>query len=174
MIPQILRACGSRFEETEEEEGCLCVRSALVRRQRRAACTVVVLVSPPGVPMSIAKKHFDLFVIGGGSGGIACARRAALYNATVGLADGKRLGGTCVNVGCVPKKVRTSSDEASSSPSFSQSLCTTRAHPCTHTNTYTRTRLLSRAHPRYVQCGENSPVHTPAYTDSYMSMCMYM
>ncbi|PHJ19140.1 glutathione reductase [Cystoisospora suis] len=52
-----------------------------------------------------AKKHFDLFVIGGGSGGIACARRAASYNAKVGLADGKRLGGTCVNVGCVPKKV---------------------------------------------------------------------
>ncbi|KFG53959.1 glutathione reductase [Toxoplasma gondii FOU] len=51
------------------------------------------------------RRHFDLFVIGGGSGGLACARRAATYNVRVGLADGNRLGGTCVNVGCVPKKV---------------------------------------------------------------------
>ena len=48
---------------------------------------------------------FDLFVIGGGSGGIATARRAAEYGAKVGLAEYNRLGGTCVNVGCVPKKL---------------------------------------------------------------------
>ncbi len=48
---------------------------------------------------------FDLFVIGGGSGGIATARRAAEYGAKVGLAEYSRLGGTCVNVGCVPKKL---------------------------------------------------------------------
>jgi glutathione reductase (NADPH) len=48
---------------------------------------------------------FDLFVIGGGSGGIATARRAAEYGAKVGLAEAKRLGGTCVNVGCIPKKL---------------------------------------------------------------------
>ncbi|MGF1570100.1 MAG: glutathione-disulfide reductase [Nodosilinea sp.] len=48
---------------------------------------------------------FDLFVIGGGSGGIAAARRAAEYGATVGLAEVDRLGGTCVNRGCVPKKL---------------------------------------------------------------------
>nr|AZL94596.1 thioredoxin-disufide reductase [Nephromyces sp. MMRI] len=50
-------------------------------------------------------QHFDFFVIGGGSGGIASARRAASYGVKVGLAECGRLGGTCVNVGCVPKKV---------------------------------------------------------------------
>jgi glutathione reductase (NADPH) len=48
---------------------------------------------------------FELFVIGGGSGGIAAARRAAEYGAKVGLAEAGRLGGTCVNRGCVPKKL---------------------------------------------------------------------
>ncbi|MGH8148512.1 MAG: FAD-dependent oxidoreductase, partial [Steroidobacteraceae bacterium] len=47
----------------------------------------------------------DLIVIGGGSGGLACAQRAAEYGARVLLAESGRLGGTCVNVGCVPKKV---------------------------------------------------------------------
>ena len=48
---------------------------------------------------------FDLFVIGGGSGGVACGRRAASYGAKVGLAEHSRLGGTCVIRGCVPKKL---------------------------------------------------------------------
>jgi glutathione reductase (NADPH) len=48
---------------------------------------------------------FDLFVIGAGSGGIATARRAAEYGAKVGIVESGRLGGTCVNVGCVPKKL---------------------------------------------------------------------
>ena len=48
---------------------------------------------------------FDLFVIGGGSGGIATARRAASHGAKVALAENDRLGGTCVNRGCVPKKL---------------------------------------------------------------------
>lgn len=48
---------------------------------------------------------FDFFVIGGGSGGIATARRAAEYGAKVGLAEVSRLGGTCVNRGCIPKKL---------------------------------------------------------------------
>ncbi|CAB9497253.1 Glutathione reductase, chloroplastic (Fragment) [Seminavis robusta] len=48
---------------------------------------------------------FDYFVIGAGSGGIASARRAATYGAKVAVAEQARLGGTCVNVGCVPKKV---------------------------------------------------------------------
>ncbi len=50
-------------------------------------------------------KKYDVFVIGGGSGGVAHARRAAEYGAHVAVAEGARLGGTCVNVGCVPKKV---------------------------------------------------------------------
>ncbi|NEO36106.1 MAG: glutathione-disulfide reductase [Moorea sp. SIOASIH] len=48
---------------------------------------------------------FDLFVIGAGSGGIATARRAAEYGAKVGIAEFDRLGGTCVNRGCIPKKL---------------------------------------------------------------------
>ena len=48
---------------------------------------------------------FDLFVIGAGSGGISSARRAAQYGAKVGVAEGWTLGGTCVNRGCVPKKL---------------------------------------------------------------------
>jgi len=48
---------------------------------------------------------YDYLVIGAGSGGIASARRAATYGAKVGVVEKGRLGGTCVNVGCVPKKV---------------------------------------------------------------------
>lgn len=48
---------------------------------------------------------FDLLVIGGGSGGMAAATRAAQHGATVGLIEQSFLGGTCVNLGCVPKKV---------------------------------------------------------------------
>ncbi len=48
---------------------------------------------------------FDLFVIGGGSGGVACARRAAAYGARVALCEPGRVGGTCVIRGCIPKKL---------------------------------------------------------------------
>jgi glutathione reductase (NADPH) len=51
------------------------------------------------------ENKFDLVVIGGGSGGIAHARRAAEYGARVAVIEYGPLGGTCVNVGCVPKKV---------------------------------------------------------------------
>ena len=51
------------------------------------------------------KEDVDFLVIGGGSGGIAAARRAAQHGARTALIEGGRLGGTCVNVGCVPKKV---------------------------------------------------------------------
>jgi len=49
--------------------------------------------------------HFDYLVIGGGSGGIASVRRAAAHGARCAIIEGGRIGGTCVNVGCVPKKV---------------------------------------------------------------------
>lgn len=51
------------------------------------------------------QHEYDLAVIGGGSGGLACAQRAAEYGARTLLVEAQRLGGTCVNVGCVPKKV---------------------------------------------------------------------
>ena len=51
------------------------------------------------------QKTYDLVVIGGGSGGLAAAQRAAEYGARVAIIEAGRLGGTCVNVGCVPKKI---------------------------------------------------------------------
>ena len=48
---------------------------------------------------------YDYLVFGAGSGGIASARRAASYGAKVAIIENSRYGGTCVNVGCVPKKV---------------------------------------------------------------------
>ena len=50
-------------------------------------------------------EALDLFVIGGGSGGVRAARFAANFGAKVALAESRYLGGTCVNVGCVPKKL---------------------------------------------------------------------
>ncbi len=50
-------------------------------------------------------RHFDLVVVGGGSGGLALSKRAAEYGARAAVIEAGRLGGTCVNVGCVPKKV---------------------------------------------------------------------
>ena len=54
---------------------------------------------------------FDLFVIGGGSGGTRCARIAASHGARVGVAEERFWGGTCVNVGCVPKKLMVQAAE---------------------------------------------------------------
>ncbi|WP_392561550.1 glutathione-disulfide reductase [Orbus sturtevantii] len=50
-------------------------------------------------------KHYDYIAIGGGSGGIASANRAASYGKKCAIIEAKELGGTCVNVGCVPKKI---------------------------------------------------------------------
>lgn len=63
---------------------------------------VVIVTKMP--PVGVA-KHFQYLVLGGGSGGIASARRAAEFGVSVGLVEKHALGGTCVNVGCVPKKI---------------------------------------------------------------------
>ncbi|CAD5124317.1 DgyrCDS12604 [Dimorphilus gyrociliatus] len=65
-------------------------RQQLVLKLRRAMSTT---------------KNYDLLVLGGGSGGLAAARRAAEFGASAVIFDGAYVGGTCVNVGCVPKKV---------------------------------------------------------------------
>ena len=54
---------------------------------------------------------FDLFVIGGGSGGVRCARIAAGHGAKVAVAEERFWGGTCVNIGCVPKKLLVMASE---------------------------------------------------------------
>ncbi|MBV8091652.1 MAG: FAD-dependent oxidoreductase, partial [Acetobacteraceae bacterium] len=56
-------------------------------------------------------SDFDLFVIGGGSAGVRCARIAAGYGAKVAIAEERFWGGTCVNVGCVPKKLLVQAGE---------------------------------------------------------------
>ncbi|MCC5825609.1 glutathione-disulfide reductase [Alkalimonas sp.] len=50
-------------------------------------------------------RHYDYLAIGAGSGGIASANRAAMRGAKAAVIEAKAVGGTCVNVGCVPKKV---------------------------------------------------------------------
>ncbi len=50
-------------------------------------------------------KHYDLIAIGGGSGGLSVAERAARYGARCAIVEKGPLGGTCVNAGCVPKKI---------------------------------------------------------------------
>jgi glutathione reductase (NADPH) len=53
----------------------------------------------------MARYDFDLFTIGGGSGGVAASRRAGSHGARVGLCEDRDVGGTCVHRGCVPKKL---------------------------------------------------------------------
>jgi glutathione reductase (NADPH) len=59
----------------------------------------------PGMESAVSDQSYDLISIGGGSGGLACAQRAAEYGAKTAVIEPQRLGGTCVNVGCVPKKI---------------------------------------------------------------------
>ena len=55
--------------------------------------------------MSQSQRSFDFIVIGAGSGGLACARKAAKLGKSVAIIESTYLGGTCTNVGCVPKKI---------------------------------------------------------------------
>jgi len=52
----------------------------------------------------MTQYDYDLFVIGAGSGGVRTARMASSHGVKVAIAEERYLGGTCVNVGCVPKK----------------------------------------------------------------------
>ena len=58
-----------------------------------------------GVDRAVHDFDYDLFVIGAGSGGVRAARMAAGFGARVAVAEDRYMGGTCVNVGCVPKKL---------------------------------------------------------------------
>src|SRR5690242_6217073 len=63
----------------------------------------------------MSRFDVDLFVIGGGSGGVRAARVAAEYGARVAIAESRRWGGTCVIRGCVPKKLFVYASEVSRS-----------------------------------------------------------
>jgi mercuric reductase len=88
------------------------IESAVARAGYRAR----VRVEPrsPGAPAVIAGDggEFDLAIVGGGSAGFAAAIRAAELGARVAMAEGGTLGGTCVNVGCVPSKTLIRAAEA--------------------------------------------------------------
>lgn len=62
-------------------------------------------------PITPKHSHYNYLCIGGGSAGVASARRAAKHGATALVIEGNRLGGTCVNVGCVPKKIMWEASE---------------------------------------------------------------
>ena len=53
----------------------------------------------------MAQYDYDLFTIGAGSGGVRASRMSASFGAKVAVAEERYLGGTCVNVGCIPKKL---------------------------------------------------------------------
>jgi glutathione reductase (NADPH) len=53
----------------------------------------------------MAGYDYDLFTIGAGSGGVRASRMSAAFGARVAVAEERYLGGTCVNVGCIPKKL---------------------------------------------------------------------
>ena len=57
------------------------------------------------LPVNMNEFDYDLFVIGAGSGGVRAARMAGGFGARVAIAEDRYLGGTCVNVGCIPKKL---------------------------------------------------------------------
>lgn len=68
------------------------------------------------------KYDFDLFVIGAGSGGVRASRFAAGFGARVAVAESRYLGGTCVNVGCVPKKLMSYAAHCSEDIALSRSF----------------------------------------------------
>ncbi|XP_007447684.1 PREDICTED: glutathione reductase, mitochondrial isoform X4 [Lipotes vexillifer] len=75
---------------------CALSRAMAFRQEPQSSC-------PP--PAAGVAACYDYLVIGGGSGGLASARRAAELGARAAVVESHKLGGTCVNVGCVPKKV---------------------------------------------------------------------
>src|SRR2546422_10124835 len=61
----------------------------------------------------MVQYDYDLFTIGAGSGGVRASRMSAFYGAKVAMAEERYLGGTCVNVGCIPKKLLVYASEFS-------------------------------------------------------------
>ncbi len=88
------------------------IESAVARAGYRAR--VKEQTGPPAAPAVISRGggEFDLAIVGGGSAGFAAAIKAAELSARVAMTEGGTLGGTCVNVGCVPSKTLIRAAEA--------------------------------------------------------------
>jgi glutathione reductase (NADPH) len=80
-------------------------QSPVKRLRKAAAPTKMVEFQSKGKIFVMARYDFDLFTIGAGSGGVRASRLSASYGAKVAVAEERYLGGTCVNVGCIPKKL---------------------------------------------------------------------
>ncbi len=94
--PIAVRLCIHNFHaETEREDS----------GESRPASSLCVSSRPVGSADDVSDYDYDLFVIGAGSGGVRASRMAAATGARVAVAEARHLGGTCVNVGCVPKKL---------------------------------------------------------------------
>src|SRR6201997_3321177 len=105
------RICTKRGSGSWPSKG-LSIRGAIVADRRGGPAP-----APPHItwPYEVFMgEQFDLVVIGGGSGGLAAAQRAAEHGARAVLIESGRLGGTCVNVGCVPKKIMWNAAELGS------------------------------------------------------------
>lgn len=87
--------------------------------------------------------NFDLLVIGGGSGGMATARRAASHGAKVALIEGSDLGGTCVNRGCVPKKMFWNAAQIAEAMHDAESYGFSPAQPSFHWEKFRESREAS-------------------------------
>ncbi|WP_426146374.1 glutathione-disulfide reductase [Polaromonas sp. DSR2-3-2] len=105
---------------------------------------------------------FDLFVIGGGSGGVRAARMAAQRGARVGLAEVAEMGGTCVNLGCIPKKLYSYAAHFAESFEESHGFGWVSEAPVLNWDTLksNRAREISRLNGIYVQLLKSSGVHT--------------
>ena len=103
---------------------------------------------------------FDLFVVGGGSGGVRAARMAAQRGAKVALAEVADMGGTCVNVGCIPKKLYSYAAHFAESFEESHGFGWKGEAPSFDWDTLkaNRAREISRLNGVYVQLLDNSGV----------------
>ncbi len=104
---------------------------------------------------------FDLFVIGGGSGGVRAARMAAQRGAHVGLAEVAEMGGTCVNLGCIPKKLYSYAAHFSESFEESHGFGWVGEAPVLNWDILkaNRAREISRLNGIYVQLLKSAGVH---------------
>jgi glutathione reductase (NADPH) len=110
----------------------------------------------------MSAESFDLFVIGAGSGGVRAARMAAQHGARVAVADPAPLGGTCVNLGCIPKKLYSFAAHYADAFEESHGYGWTTAEPTFDWPTLkaNRAREISRLNGIYAQLLDGSGVTT--------------